>query len=459
MGIVGSVKEFVSAPARLKEASAEISNLKEEFARQSQKIEEFKSFGDLIVSPMGDLTLQQHPYGSGDTVREAKKLSRVPLEELEMMYYRDPVCFNGVNFYMKALMTKFHLVGPNERTNRECEEWMSRHNIRELMPFIGQHACIYGDAYLELIDQPGKDLHVELVDPKTMDVERDPATNAPLLDSKGFIKGYVQKIGGRIIKIRPEQIAQFNIFRIGDSLTGIGLIEPMYGVTRSKLNVEAGVGNVVFKRGFPLHVAKVGNEHRPPSPEDIRKAGEQIANINNRQAVAVPWWIDIQVVESKGIEKLREVLEYFIQAQVAGFGQPHALIMGSGSDTNRATLDVQAIFSEHTLRNFQQTIDRQFVERVLSRFCEARGLPDCPSIERDHITTQNLNEKAARLQQYVASGLLTPDEKVERLIREVESLPDFDRKVSRERPAPTEKDGAKEPEKPPRRASRRDEAA
>lgn len=363
---------------------------------------------------------------SGRTKKESETpLRRVEPRELELMYYSDPVIFNGVNMYMRSVLNGYHINAKNARIGKYFNDLSDRVSFDTLMAQVVQHLCIYGNAWLELIWNKAKNEIVELdiVDPKTMDFIRDPM-NKVELDANGKVIGYVQnKNKHNEVKLKPEQIAHFKLYTIADSFLGVGLIEPLYKITQIKMNIQEGIGQSIYRHGFPIFKARLGDEKHQPTSEDMQKFGVVLQKINYLSELTMPYYYNVEVLEGKNVEKLKAHMDFFVDQEVAGLGIPRAIVLGMGDETNRATLDVQNQVWERSLKTIQKILAYNVERKIFQRICSAKNFSECPKIVWDELTTENLNLKAERLAALAKDGLIVPDNSTEDILRRLENLP------------------------------------
>jgi len=137
--------------------------------------------------------------------------------------------------------------------------------------------------------------------------------------------------------------------------------------------------------------------------------------------LAVPFYYDLKMLESKKAEKLKENLDYFQDQEVTGLGIPKPFATGGGEATNRATLGNQDSMFQLTLRDIiDKTIDsiRKYMFRPI---CELEGFKEVPNLKWDVVATDELNKKAARLVGYIKAGVLAADE-VKEFVKKIEKL-------------------------------------
>ena len=381
--------------------------------------------------------------------------SRVPKIELEASYRHEPNVFNAVNKTVQVIMAAgYRLVGEEESVGFFTDffanigheggemEW------EELLTSIFKHQMVYGEAWNELIPakrDPNKIVDLQLIDAKKMDYAKD-GDNKIVLDSYGDPVGYVETLplmyetdakgvapkevdlGTNQIFFPPKRIAHYKLYTIGDSFYGIGLIEPSYKQVVRKLSMEEALANSVNRTGFPIKKAKIGDINHEPTEELIQRTVEKLRGMDYRDVIAFPYWVDYGIVESQNPEKLQEHLDYYINQIVTGTGLPKALATGGGEETNRATLDRQEALAKHTMKDIVRRTTMIIEKKIIQPVAEANNKSPV-KINWGEIEIEELDARAERLARYTQAGLLTPDSKIEALIRNIEDLPMQDAKA------------------------------
>lgn len=363
--------------------------------------------------------------GKTKSERTSSSLERIDKDKLEKIYIHDPVVFNSINLITKTfLSTGYDIVVENSKVKADLELLKKNVNFTDLLLEIIEQISIYGNAWIELVKNKKGNKIVDLVpiDPKSMDFQREHGDIE--YDEQGNPVGYVQETKmGEKTEFDYDDIAHFKLYTVGDGPRGVGLIEPIYKTSYLKLNIEEGLGNAIYRHGFPLFVAKVGDENHPPSPDQIQDLGEKLKDISSETEIVIPHYYDLEIVESKKSEKLQEHLDYYIDQQVTGLGTPKSLVTGSGEGMNRATLDKQMRMFERTFNMVQRVISRDFEEKVFGRMADFQDWKEIPTITWNDLNVENLDSQAERWSKYVKQGLLEIDKDVKEEVRRSEGLP------------------------------------
>ncbi len=318
------------------------------------------------------------------TQKTTPTIKRIDKAKLEQLYLLDPVIFNSINKIVQIIMSAgYKLIGSDESVSF-FEEFLDSIGSRggelewdSLLELNFKFPCIYGDSWNELIYNKKKNMIVDLdvIDPKKMDYAKN-SSGKIILDNFMNPVGYVEKLPmdySAINKIKPpanvflnpneiflppEKVAHYKLYTVGDSFYGIGLIEPIYNTALRKLNMEQALANSWWMTGFPLKKGKVGDLNHEPTEEHMRSMAENIKNLDYKSTVVLPYYADVELLESSKPEKRKEILNYFIEQEITGIGLPKAYATGSGEATNRACyIEDTEVLTENGWKHYWEVED------------------------------------------------------------------------------------------------------
>jgi hypothetical protein len=378
---------------------------------------------------------------------------RKKMEDLEKLYYMEPLLFAGVNFYVnQAVSAGLEVEAQDKKVEAYVRDWIERVNLVDKLEKVMQDMCIYGNAFLELVWDRKRTEIVDLaiIDPKSIDFIRD-RDNLPLVDAIGRPVGYIQKVPEEKPEYRQllqdivtakgvsmeqvsfevtgipfaaEDLAHFRLYILSDTLMGVGLIEPLYDTVILKLQVEEALGHGLQKSGFPLFVAKLGKEgiHEPTEAEIKTFEEKVMSQIDEARDLVVPYYYDIDILGVSKIEKLKEYLDYFVDLIASGLSIPHSILL-RGERIGSTVADVQADNAERKLKAFQAKLISITREQILEPLIRAAGFKEVPRLRFKPTSSIFMRRKADRLGILARAGLLTPDRDLEAYIRSLEDLP------------------------------------
>jgi len=378
---------------------------------------------------------------------------RITRSELELTYTHNPIIFNGINKIVQTIMSAKHvLVAKDKKVQSYFRDYLSNLGNsgsdvtwEELLSQIYKFQCIYGTAYIENIfnKKGNRIVDWDMIDPKKMDYAKD-GSNYIVLDKFGRPIGYVETLPSSIsimdnnlpkefadkvilpansIFMEAKEVAQLKMFMVGDGFYPLGLIEPIYKTSLRKLNIEGALANSIWRHGFPIMLSQVGDANHEPSPGQVQTILNKIRDINFKQELAVPYYVDLKMIESSNVGRLRQQLEYFIDQEVAGLGIPKPFVTGGGEATNRATLGNQQGMFQLTLRDIIDKTVENIRKYMFKPICDLEGFSEVPNLIWNVIGNEELANKSSRIVNYVKEGIFTPDQ-IREMIINMEGMTD-----------------------------------
>lgn len=402
-----------------------------------------------------NVTVATGDSGEPSTVKVTPKVKRVDLDELELTYMHNPTLFNGINKIVQTIMSAHHEVAAKDpKIKKYFDNFIANLGNSgsdltwdELLSNIFKHQCVYGRAWIEnIFNQKGNRIvDWDMIDPKTMDYAKDSQERIvfdkfgkpvgyfqkiPYMDAEAIVKDIPTKLPPRVVKptgyksifLETEQAAQIKLFTVGDGFYPIGLIEPVYKTSLRKMNIEEALANAIYRHGFPIIWAQLGDINHEPTPQQIQNMLTKLKDINFKQEIATPYYYNLHIIESKKAERLREHLEYFKEQEVAGLGIPKPFATGGADGANHATLSNQASMFQLTLRDIINKTTYSIEKYMFAPLCKYENFKEIPKLKWDIVGANELDNKAKRLMGYIQSGLLKPDLKMSEFIKKVENL-------------------------------------
>lgn len=389
------------------------------------------------------------------TTKTTPKNPRVALSELELTYLHDATLFNSINKIVQTIMSARHnIFAQDKKIQTYFKEFTSNLGSsgslitwEGLLTTIFKFQCIYGRSWVEnILNKQGNTIvDWDSVDPKTMDYAKD-SMKRIVMDKFGNPTGYVQKIPydhyfdqqfitrSRLkapakvvlepneIFIERERIAHTKLFTVGDGFYGIGLLEPIYNMSIRKANVEEALANAIWRHGFPIIWAQLGDLQHEPSPQQIQTMLDKLKNLHFKKEIATPYYYQLHMLESKQSSKMQAHLDYFQNQQVTGLGIPKPYATGLGEATNRATLSNMSDLFQLTLKDIIQNTTESIRQQMFKPICNMEGFKEVPTIIWDMVGIDERDRKSKRIVEYVKAGVLDVDPGLQDYVKDIEEL-------------------------------------
>ncbi|MFW6172920.1 MAG: phage portal protein family protein [Elusimicrobiota bacterium] len=380
------------------------------------------------------------PIGTNKGVTSKDRVKRELLEE---DYRFDPVIFSIINKPLQFMMhAGFKIKTKTARWQKRYDDFFENigqigeeTTIDELAEYILQDMLMYGNSFVELVydaktDSKVVDLHI--LPEKKMDYAKN-ANGEIVTDRFGRPVGYVMEMpfgydagkqGDQVpeqfkrqvsrdpnqIFFLPKRIAHFKLFTYGQRFYGLGLIEPAHTASYRKRMIEEARANEIYTRGANTIIASVGDENHEAGTQELTDVLNQIANFKHDRYFAFPRWVKIDTLPIDQNHAVDDTLKYLTVSQATSAGIPLSLATGNGEATNRSTLAVQQQVLEVCLEDIIRKFSSCFNKFVLRRIAKTNKIPEVAEVVWGDIRSEEKNDKAKRIQQYVKYGIIAPEE-------------------------------------------------
>jgi len=355
---------------------------------------------------------------------EDESVRRLDKKKLEALYASDASVKAGINLIANHMFPDFSIIGPNADLVLDTISTFD-HDFDYYLKIAAKHAAIYGDGFQEIgySKDETQITNLFVIDAKTMEFKKD-YNGVTEIDEYQRPVGFVQTGRPQDEVIPYDKILHFKLDQIADSEMGIGLIEPLASIIVTKANIELGLGQVIYRKGFPFLLGIVGDETHHPTASMVDDLLNELIDLTHKDELVIPYYYKVEFLESANAEKLASHLDYFLNQICAGLGIPKPMLFGTGEDTNKATLMGQLVSFDRSLKAYQRLITREYERKLFRQIVKlAGGNPkEIPELIFAEINPEDSNDKATRLFKYVKSGLLTPSPDIEQEIRRREGF-------------------------------------
>jgi len=397
-------------------------------------------YGIQLENETGD----EMPPGKKVAKNPSDSMKRIKKDQLQMIYYRDDIAYNGVNQYTRLLMSSpLRWVCEDEEDQMYMDAWTENTNMYGVVYDIVKNALIFGIGWAELLwaKKDGKNIFVRLdsIDSKTMDFMRS-NSGSILYTPEGFPQGYVQLLpmstqvdesrrsndvavyGGVVQKLNDDEVAYFSFETLSGGVEGVGIIEPQYDTVRRKKSIEKGHAQSVLRRGNTRYHIQNGNEKYRPNPNERERVKTELESLKPQDDIVTEWWTKIDVLEAQEIGSIDAILKYYVARQASCMGLPLPYVTEEGEDTNRSTLADQKVLLFMSIDSMKKRFVKQFERQIVPYIMQNRDFKSRPVLVWDDLSMDDKESRSLRLQRYAKAGLLTPTKDIEEDIRGWEGL-------------------------------------
>lgn len=373
------------------------------------------------------------------SVDNKSQLHRATKDVMRNLYHTDWFTFSQVNVTTSLLSRpKIDIISENKESWVKFFDNMrlygSNTSLKRLREEVKRDSVSYGAGYIEYVwDVEGKEiLDLKRVDASKIEHAKDNRKNFLILDEKGDSIGYVLHLGPNAdlrskgdpvpakydgiidmqigdIFIKPERIAEFPLYKLGNDTESLGIIEPAILQTERRKNLETSQVNSLWTNGSGIPYIKVGNDTHEPNPQMMEDALDMAANIRTSEAVAIPHYNEFGTIDAKLDSLSVEIMNGLLAASAGAGNIPLPFITGSGDATNRATLKTQREMFELKIQEKIDSFDEDWNNQVMRKL-EKVNKYSKGVIASEEIRLESKDETAKRFKTYYDMRALAPEE-------------------------------------------------
>jgi hypothetical protein len=339
-------------------------------------------------------------------------LSRVKktVKQLFVLYLTNQFVARAVNIRADTLISRgYKVVGGDEVGRKACNELIDNSGGINLFWQLSVNTDIAGDGFLEKIynTKKNKILRLKHVHPLTLRFKVNQTSGKIIVNSEGRPVGYEQYYydsdGIEQAKDVPyDIIAHLRFNTLGDEFTGISTLQPGYDTIVRLMNMEYSAAEAAVKTANPIIVGETNTK----SPHMIALWGNILGRINGREQVFIPEGMKLSML-SPGPQNFNNYADYFLNAVVATFGVPKAMLLGESGGGNRAEGIVLQRHFYSVIRGNQQYIE-DFFNEIFEEYAEISGF-QAPQLEFEDVA-EDADVNAQSAIGLYSAGIVTMNE-------------------------------------------------
>jgi len=398
----GVIEKSIKNPITEEKLQKEVDAVAKEILAQQEE----KSLKNLTNPSAIALSSTRHESGQG--IERVKKSPR----QLFILYLTNQFVARAVNIRADTLVSRgYKLVEGDDVGMKACQELIDNSGGDNLFWQLSVNTDIAGDGFNEKIYNNKKTaiLRLKPVHPLTLSYKTNPETNKIIVDSKGepvaYEQIYTDERGIEQKKEVPlDRIEHLRFNTLGDEFTGISTIQSGYDTIVRLMNMEYSAAEAAIKTANPIIVGKCNTK----SPHQIAMWGTILGRINGREQVFIPQDMELDML-SPGAQNFSDYADYFLDAVVATFGVPKAMLLGGSTSSggNRAEMVVLARHFYSLIRGNQRYMEYYF-NKIFEEYGKLAGFK-APKLQFEDVAEDTeVNAKSA-MDLYMA-GIVTREE-------------------------------------------------
>lgn len=339
------------------------------------------------------IALSSASPNTGEGLDKVKKSVR----DLFILYLTNQFVNRAVNVRADTLISRgYKILGSDKKGVDACIKLIEDSGGINLFWQLSTNTDIAGDGFLEKIYNKSKTKIMKLkhVHPLTLRFKTNLMTGKIIVDSKGNPVSYeqvsVDKDGKEETKDVPLEVIEHLRFNtLGDEFTGISSLQSGYSTIVRLMNMEYAAAQSAIKIANPIIVGTANSK----SPAQIAQWGQILGKISGRDQVFIPEGMTLSLL-SPGQQNFTDYAGYFLDAVVATFGVPRAMLLGESGGGNRAEGIVLQRHFYSVIRSNQRYV-QDFFNKIFKEYAEIYGF-EAPTLEFPDVAEDaDINAKSA----------------------------------------------------------------
>lgn len=253
------------------------------------------------------------------------------LEELEKIYFNDPLIHSSISIISTAVIDDgYDIVGGDDKYKEFIDNFFDFMSIDDKLQNIVKCLMIYGEAFIEIVYRPtkgksrrtdknlaGKDRFnrevagVRVINPKNMVIVRDafgkyvdytPATGkyagkklklayaqlaTNIVQQYGYTFGGSNKLWEQLsdnqyVFFEPDEMIHIKFGEVGDAGYGLSTLYPLRTISYQRRQLELDAVRLVHFYAKPIYMFRLGDE-KTSNPANQYEIDQFVAQLNNRK--------------------------------------------------------------------------------------------------------------------------------------------------------------------------------
>lgn len=330
-------------------------------------------------------------------------------KDLRLAYLTNPLIYRAINTRASLTVGRgFKLVFENNKVKECITNFLenARQNDplgRDLQTILRQMCIdtdVFGSSLSMLVPNKGnnKFVAIKMLHPVFADFKRD-AEQKIIIGEDGLPEAFAlrNENTGEQVDLKRNEVNYLAFSLLGDELAGISLLTPIYNQIERLENIEEGLAQFIYKKGWPLHEAILKEKSNwTPTETDIAYIDQQINGIEASSTFTHTDDYELRIHDPK-ISGQVNFPTYFLDQIVAITGVPKYILMGQESVTTRATAESLQRTLGYVLEPNQQAIKAMIEDQLFRRVLDMQKIDGFCHIEWNEIMPEKDDRMAEKL--------------------------------------------------------------
>ena len=282
-----------------------------------------------------------------------------------------------------------------------CESFVDGFDFSKTLTLMVIGSLVCADSFAEVA--PGRGAMSRT--PVAM-LPRDPTQFSIVFDDRGISEAYEQKVGfDKKIRLEKNEICHVQMIPSLRGSYGVSLMARCFDEVMRDTRIVTGLSNAIDRHGTPKWLGRVGaTPESIVDQESLDLITATLSNLNSKTSIAVPKSVEVQQLDTSGIQGVKEYHEMSLLRLLGAIGVPGELVgWRLGTTDNTAVSRIRAFLLK--CESYNQALARQLNLQV---FDQVTGVSGSVKIQFKSLLPDEIADKIAWIVNLMKADPLDP---------------------------------------------------
>ena len=250
-----------------------------------------------------------------------------------------------------------------------CKSFVDGFDFSKTLTLMVIGSLVCADAFAEVA--PGRGAMSRT--PVAM-LPRDPTQFSIVFDDRGIAEAYEQKVGfDKKIRLEKNEICHIQMIPSLRGSYGVSLMARCFDEAMRDTRIVTGLSNAIDRHGTPKWLGRVGaTPESIVDQESLDLITTTLSNLNSKTSIAVPKSVEVQQLDTSGIQGVQAYHEMSLLRLLGAIGVPGELVgWRQGATDNTAVSRIRAFLLK--CESYNQALARQLNLQVFDQITGNSG--------------------------------------------------------------------------------------
>ena len=282
-----------------------------------------------------------------------------------------------------------------------CESFVDGFDFSKTLTLMVIGSLVCADSFAEIA--PGRGAMSRT--PVAM-LPRDPTQFSIVFDERGIAEAYEQKVGfDKKIRLEKNEICHVQMIPSLRGSYGVSLMARCFDEAMRDTRIVTGLSNAIDRHGTPKWLGRVGaTPESIVDQESLDLITATLSNLNSKTSIAVPKSVEVQQLDTSGIQGVKEYHEMSLLRLLGAIGVPGELVgWRQGTTDNTAVSRIRAFLLK--CESYNRALARQLNLQV---FDQVTGNSGSVKIQFKSLLPDEIADKIAWIVNLMKADPLDP---------------------------------------------------